>query len=85
MDMEEKKAVNKLRVLLTRCCGDTSNTLDYAAAMLLKKNLGRLSYIPGELRYISKSGETVKIADINLTEEELRKLEKPGSLLRKSS
>ncbi len=76
MDMEEKKIVARLRVLLGRCCGDTGDVITYAQGMLHRKNLGSLSYIPGELRYISRAGESVKIAEIRLTDDELKKLGK---------
>lgn len=76
MDAEEKKVVARLRVLLGRCCGDTGDVITYAQGLLHRKNLGRLGYIPGELRYISRAGESVKIAEIRLTDADLRKIEK---------
>lgn len=68
MKSEERRAVNKLKVLFNGCCGNPKKVLEYTANMLERENLGRLSYTSGEVIYISKCGESVKVAEINLND-----------------
>jgi hypothetical protein len=85
MDAKEKKTIAKLKVLLGRqCCGDPCDLVKAAKTALKRENLGKLVYrraenSKGELFYVSKAKEAIKIAEMELVEEQLQNLDDPGA------
>jgi hypothetical protein len=85
MDAKEKKAVIKFKTLLGHnCCGDPIDIINGAKASLKRERLGKLvfrrnSNSKGELFYVSMARETVKIMELELTEEHLQMLREPGA------
>lgn len=83
MDADEKKTVAKFKALLNHnCCGDSYDILSRVKASLRKENLGKLVYqrkadSKGELFYLSRAKEVVKIAELELNAEQLQSLRLP--------
>lgn len=70
----EKCTIAKLKVLLCRqCCGAPCDLVKAAKTALKRENLGKLVYrranSKGELFYVSKAKEAIKIAEMELLEE----------------
>jgi hypothetical protein len=84
MDAKEKKAIVKFKTILGHnCCGDPIDIINGAKASLKRERLGKLvfrrnSNSKGELFYVSGAKEAVKIADLELMEEQLQRLREPG-------
>ncbi len=84
MDAREKKLVAKAKTLLGHnCCGDPGDILGGVKASLRREGLGKLVFkvnsgSKGELFYVSKARDAVRIGELELTEEQLRGLMEPG-------
>lgn len=85
MDAKEKKEVVKFKTILCHnCCGDPCDIIGAAKTSLKRESLGKLVYrrnsdSKGELFYVSLEKKGVKIADLELTEEQLQRLSEPGA------